>query len=699
MIPLNSLAVYKGRPALVTETGEKITITAETPGGPGTAGTPGKTETLKVREKDITVLHPGPLRSLAELAGIPAEPSAEGSGTAEDVRGAWELIESGGVPVPLHELAELAYGSFTPRAAWAAWLLLAEGLYFTGTAAAVTARSAGEVQAAEEKRQDRLRENRDREAFLDRLKAALRGGGLDPALDGRFLQDVEALAFGQTGKSRTMKELGRTETPQEAHRLLLECGYWDRGVNPHPRRFGVLPAPPQSAVPSIDTDTAEEVNGALPRRDLTFLPAFAVDSPWSADPDDAVSLETEGDLRVLYVHIADPASVIEPGSPADLEARSRGATLYLPEGTWYMLPEKALSRFALGLHPVSSALTFQLTLDKNGRIRDTHIFPSRVRVTRLSYEEADRLAAESGAGESGGGAAENPAGTVSAGTVLRELFALAGANLERRLNAGAVNIELPEVHLTARGPGAGGSGPRVTIEPVTAYTSAAMVRECMLLAGEAAAAWANRRQLPFPYIVQETGDLPAQPLPGLAGSCQLRRCMRPRSVSARPGCHWALGLEGYTQVTSPLRRYTDLLAHEQIRACLRNEAGLDAEPLGEEEILLRLAAGDAAAQAVTQAERSSKAHWLAVYLEDRLAAADRKAPPVSRDAPAGEGTREGPVWDAVVVDKRGNGSGIIIPELALETQTGFAGAPNDIIRVRLKSVRIPEAEAVFVPEK
>ncbi|MDR1143751.1 MAG: RNB domain-containing ribonuclease, partial [Spirochaetaceae bacterium] len=461
MIPLNSLAVYRGRPALVTETGEKITITAGTP--EGKAGNSGKTETFRVREKDLEVLHPGPLRSLAELPGTPLEiPAGTGSGTAEDIRDAWELIESGGVPVPLRELAELAYGSFTPRTAWAAWLLLAEGLYFTGTAAAVTARNAAEVQAAEEKRQDRLRESRDREAFLDRLKKALREGGLDPALDGRFLQDVEALAFGQTGKSRTMKELGRAETPQEAHRLLLECGYWDRSVNPHPRRAGVLPVPSQQAIPSIDAGATDE---SLPRRDLTFLPAFAIDSPWSVDPDDAVSLETEteGGLRVLYVHIADPASAIEPGSPADLEARSRGATLYLPEGTWHMLPEKALSFFALGLHPVSSALTFRLALDKNGRIQDTSIFPSRVKVTRLSYEEADRLAAESGAGESGGGAADDrgsslPAGTVPAGTggILRELFALAGANFERRLNAGAVNIELPEVHLTARA--AGGSG-------------------------------------------------------------------------------------------------------------------------------------------------------------------------------------------------------------------------------------------------
>jgi exoribonuclease-2 len=206
----------------------------------------------------------------------------------------------------------------------------------------------------------------------------------------------------------------------------------------------------------------------------------------------------------------------------------------------------------------------------------------------------------------------------------------------------------------------------------------------MLLAGEGAAAWAGQRQLPFPYITQETGDLPARPLPGLAGSCQLRRCMRPRSVSARPGCHWALGLEGYTQVTSPLRRYTDLLAHQQIRLYLRKAAGADVQPLSEEEVLFRLAAADAAAQAVTQAERASKAHWLAVYLAEKLA-----------KAKDGAAAAEQLVWDAVVIDKRGNGSGIIIPALALETQISFAGTPNEAVKVRLKSVRIPEAEAVF----
>jgi len=661
---LNSLVWYKGHPALVVELGEKITISAAAAKG---------TETIKVREKDIEVLHPGPVKDLSGFVSAAPDGAASQSQAASqdkaassgaDIQGAWELIESGGVAVSLRELAELAYGEFTPQSAWAARLLLAEGLYFTGTADAVTARSAADVREAEEKRQGKAKEGKEREEFLARL----RNGVFEPD-DRRFFQDVEALAYGTSAKSRTLKELGHTETPQEAHRLLLKTGFWDKWVNPHPRRFGLSPGahedPPLlgDVLSSTRQTSTEQTSASAPleRRDLTHLPAFAIDSPWSADPDDALSLELVQGRRILYVHVADPASVIAGDTPADHFARARGATLYFPEGTWPMLGEAALTRFALGLvkGKPDQALTFKITLDDKGNIEDTEIFPSLIMVTRFTYEQAD--------------AEQNAA-------VLKDLFALAEQNLERRLDSGAVNISFPEAHIVV-------ADRRVEITPIVSYRSADMVRECMLLAGEAAAAWASQRRLPFPYITQEGGDLPAKPLPGLAGSYQLRRCMRPRSVSAKPGYHWGLGLEAYSQVTSPLRRYTDLLAHQQIYALLRKEAGgvggdnAGAEILSEEDLLFRLAAGDAAAQAINQAERASKSHWIAVYLDELLAA----------------GTEM--LWDAVVTEKRANGIGISIPALGLETQTGGAAQPNDTIKLRVKSVRLPELEINFVQEK
>jgi hypothetical protein len=95
------------------------------------------------------------------------------------------------------------------------------------------------------------------------------------------------------------------------------------------------------------------------RLDLTHLPALAIDDKGNQEPDDALSLE--GDR--LWVHVADVAALVPPESAADLEARARGATLYLPEGAVPMLPWAAIGRLGLGLSEISPALSFGLDLD------------------------------------------------------------------------------------------------------------------------------------------------------------------------------------------------------------------------------------------------------------------------------------------------------------------------------------------------
>jgi exoribonuclease-2 len=251
--------------------------------------------------------------------------------------------------------------------------------------------------------------------------------------------------------------------------------------------------------------------------------------------------------------------------------------------------------------------------------------------------------------------------------VLGDLYALAERNFRRRAAAGAINIDLPETHI-------GFNNGRVTIETVVQYRSADLVRECMLLAGEGAGIWALRRALAVPFAGQEAGEIPEEILPGMAGSFQLRRCMRPRTLSVQPYRHEGLGLETYVQVTSPLRRYTDLLAHIQIRALLRG-----GPPLPADEVSARTGASEAAVTAVVQAERASRNHWTMVYLAGK------------KDS----------VWDAVALERRGNRYAAVIPELALETHVSVRGdiAPNDALRLALKSVHIPRGEAVFTVEE
>jgi len=627
MINADALAVYRNKPARVKEMDRDKIVIVLSDGAE-----------IKVREKDIEIIHPGPAKGawnsdlIRPCGQQPSLLAASGS-----LKDAWELLLAEG-PVSLKELAELAFDGYSPASAWAAYCLLQDGLYFTGTVDAVIPRQQELVEADEKKRAEKQQASGERDLFLDRL----RNGALNPD-DRRFMQDIEALAYGKSGKSRTMKDLGLGETTEDAHALLLKCGFWTGQINPHPGRFGVsllpvkhIPGPP------------------LPenRCDLTHLAAFAIDSPWSHDPDDAVSLENDG--RVLYVHVADPSASVTADSPSEREARDRGATLYIPEGSFRMLADEALPLFALGLAEQSPALTFKITLNDSGEIESTEIFPSTVKVLRLTYENADRIISD----------ADNERGAEA--VILRDLCSLAERNYNRRRAAGAVNIDLPEIHISL-------NQGQVSVDPIIQYRSAEMVRECMLLAGEGAGLWAMQHNIPFPYIGQEIAELPEKILPGMAGSYQLRRCMRPRLLSLKPGRHEGLGLFNYTQVTSPLRRYTDLLAHIQIRACIQGG------PLPPDEAAARIAAGEAAAAAVAQAERASRSHWIMVYLSGKM---------------QGETGQ----WDAVALEKKGNRWAVMIPALALETQVSLRKdvAPNEPLRLLLKSVNIPAGEAVFI---
>ncbi|MFO7679194.1 MAG: RNB domain-containing ribonuclease, partial [Chloroflexota bacterium] len=118
---INSLVLYKNKPARVLTAGDKkIEIDVAEQGK------------ISVRPKDVMLLHPGPVASLNALHA-----------TAGDVLTAWELLA--GETTTLPELAELAYGEFSPAAAWAAWRLVADGLYFDGTPEEIRVRTGTEV--------------------------------------------------------------------------------------------------------------------------------------------------------------------------------------------------------------------------------------------------------------------------------------------------------------------------------------------------------------------------------------------------------------------------------------------------------------------------------------------------------------------------------------------------------------------------
>lgn len=594
----DSLVLYKVRPARILALGEKIDIELE-----------GR-QVKRVRPKDISLLHPGPLHSLADLGPREGELAA-----------AWELLE--GSETDLGELTELMFDERSPATTWAAWQLVAEGLYFEGTPEAVRVRTRQEVERDRAEQAAKAATERSWNEFLERLKQAR------PApQDEERLQEVVRLALGETTGSRILQALGYQETVENAHRALVRVGYWPPDHNPHPERNRLPTAGLELPVPDLPPEE---------RLDLTHLPTYAIDDEGNQDPDDALSLD--GDR--IWVHVADVAALVAPDGAMEREARARGANQYLPERTVNMLPWAVTEHLGLGLQPVSPALSFGFRCGEAGEPTAIEIRPTWVRVERLTYELAEQRLTES------------PLARLD---VLTERFRA------RRTARNTAVIELPEVDVRVH-------DGEVIIRPLPRLRSRGLVMDAMLMAGEAAAEFCLEREIPIPFATQTAPDKVEQPT-DLAAMYAYRRRFKPTRLVGDPGPHFGLGLTCYTRATSPLRRYSDLLVHQQIRAWLAGNGLLDPQ-----QVVERIAEAETAAAGVRRVERLSNQHWKLVYLR-------------TDSRWRGEG---------ILVEKGEHKSVMLIPELAMEARVRLRGAPELNSRVWLtpQEVDLPELTCYF----
>ena len=436
--------------------------------------------------------------------------------------------------------------------------------------------------------------------------------------------DVEAFTLCRTDKSKVLAEAKIPQTVEKAHKLLIDTGIWDITKNPYPTRYG------------FSFDSAREQLGKMPKEERLVLNdiAYTIDGENSTDPDDAISFDGE----CLWVHVADPASSVQPDSSIDIAARDRGTTLYIPEGASRMLCESCLEDYALGLKNPSNALSFKIYLDEESQIVDCHVYKTTIQVKRLTYAQAELLKDSS---------------------EMKVFFEIARKNKARREKNGAVTIQMPEVSISVDK-----NTKKVTVEPEVKYESNEMVAECMILAGEGAAKFAFKNQIPFPFVSQDPPDFPPEIPSGWAGSFAKIKCMRKRSVGITPGRHSGLGVSFYSQVTSPLRRYGDLIAHQQLRAFIDKR-----HLLGKDEMLERVAAGDAASIAAKKASRFSDTHWKLVYLLQN---------------PDNE-------YEGFCIDKRGNDALFLIPKLDMQTTM------KNCIQIELNESRMLKMKRVDIP--
>ena len=333
-----------------------------------------------------------------------------------------------------------------------------------------------------------------------------------------------------------------------------------------------------------------------PRRDLTDLPTFTVDPATARDFDDAVSARREADATRLWIHIADVAAHVPPGSPLDREALRRANSTYAPGAVEPMLPH-ALSEDACSLAPGVErlAVTAEIELDANGHPGTAAFYRSRIRSdARLDYDELDVVFS---------GRAEAPRAVAESLAVARE----AAAALGERRGATSLDVESfePEFRFDSR-------GDVVAAHGVAQTESHRLIERLMILANEQVAQLLERKRVAAIYRVHARPDPPrierliAQlhalevPTPQLRGTpapsqaaelaaeasrlvtkeaarrghgraaytSLVLRSLKQASYSERNSGHAGLGSAAYCHFTSPIRRYPDLVVHRALLAAL-----------------------------------------------------------------------------------------------------------------------------------
>ncbi len=339
------------------------------------------------------------------------------------------------------------------------------------------------------------------------------------------------------------------------------------------------------------------------RRDLRDLATFTVDPATARDFDDAISAEQlpDGAGRV-WVHIADVAAHVPPGSAIDQEARRRATSVYVPGIVEPMLPH-ALSSDACSLVPGAErlAVTTELVL-RGANIESASFYRSLIRSdTRLDYEQVDQIfVGEFSAPEPWGGP------LAAARTAAAQLQVA-------RESSGALTIESEEPEFSFDEHGNVSS-----IQTRAQTESHRLIEHLMIAANEAVARRLAEASIPCLYRIHERPDpervrrlveqlaslgvstppLPDPLLPAQAADfvgeisrrvdAHVRRVGTGRIAlsslvlrSLKQACysptnvgHAGLHSACYCHFTSPIRRYPDLVCHRALLASIgASEAG------------------------------------------------------------------------------------------------------------------------------
>lgn len=322
------------------------------------------------------------------------------------------------------------------------------------------------------------------------------------------------------------------------------------------------------------------------REDLRDLPIFTIDSESTKDIDDAVSLEKTPTGYLLGVHIADVSHYVRYNSAIDKEAYERGTSVYYVDKVIPMLPP-GFSNGICSLNPDEDRLAFSvfINIDEDGKMENYRFFKSVIR-SRIKgvYSEINSLIS---------GVADDDIMSKYYELIpqIKLMIELADLLYKRRIERGAIELQSTESKFIMTD-----DGSVEDIIPAKRGVTEELIESFMLMANQAAAAFAEERGIPFIFRVHE--NPPLTKLKDLADllkavgidstgveegispsvlsrvlkeshdtsynrlvNSSVLRSMAKAIYSDKNIGHFGLVMKQYSHFTSPIRRYPDLYIH------------------------------------------------------------------------------------------------------------------------------------------
>ncbi len=326
------------------------------------------------------------------------------------------------------------------------------------------------------------------------------------------------------------------------------------------------------------------------RHDLTGLPIVTIDGETARDFDDAVFVKKTDHGYTLYVSIADVSHYVKMDDPVDLEAYTRGTSVYFPDRAVPMLPE-VLSNDLCSLKPGEERLTLtaEIRFDKNGKRLNYNVYPSIIKSSaRLTYTIVSTMLGHKDTSAPKGNTTHNLLANLQ---VMNELALMLR---EHRMKNGSLDFDLPDFELTVDQ-----YGDLASVTRIERNIAHLIIEEFMLEANKVVAAYCTSSSHPFIYRIHEPPDrdklyefylfihnlglklpsfdsmdsLSIQSILNKVKDSNLEkvinytllRSMKQAKYAVENIGHYGLAFDLYTHFTSPIRRYPDLTVHRILK--------------------------------------------------------------------------------------------------------------------------------------